>query len=79
VEMPWPESQVIKGSRTVYMLQDILDCLEDRLDEPKLSGRRTAMAIETNIALKLSAAQGGARVDLPLKDRSLGLTYDWWR
>jgi hypothetical protein len=79
VEMPWPEPQVIKGSRTVYMLQDILDCLEDRLDEPKLSGRRTAMAIETNIALKLSAAQGGARVDLPLKDRSLGLTYDWWR
>lgn len=61
------------------MLQDILDCLEGRLDEPKLSGRRTAMAIELHIALKQSSAQGGARVDLPLKDRSLGLTYDWWR
>lgn len=79
MEMPWPEPMVIEGSRVVYMLQDILDCLEGRLDEPKLSGRRTAMAIELHIALKQSSAQGGARVDLPLKDRSLGLTYDWWR
>jgi len=31
------------------------------------------------IALKQSSAQGGMRVDLPLKDRSLGLHYDWFR
>jgi predicted dehydrogenase len=79
IEMPWPEPLVVEGSRPVYMLQDILDCLDGKLDEPKLSGRRTAMAIELHVALKLSSAQGGARVDLPLKDRSLGLAYDWWR
>ena len=79
VEMPWPAPLLVEGSRTIYMLQDILDCLEGRLDEPKLSGRRTAMAIEVDVALKQSSSRGGARVELPLKDRSLGLSYDWFR
>ena len=29
--------------------------------------------------MKQSSARGGERIQLPLKDRSLGLTYDWFR
>ena len=60
-------------------MADLIDCLEGRLDEPKNSGRRVAAALEVEIALKLSSARGGARVELPLADRSLGLNYDWFR
>ena len=56
-------------------------CLAGEMDEPKNSGRRVATAIEVEIArVKASpSAQGGARVSLPLQDRSLGLLYDWFR
>ena len=64
---------------SIYGLADVIDCMEGRLDEPKNSGRRVAVAIEVEIALKQSSARGGARVDLPLADRSLGLNYDWFR
>ena len=53
--------------------------MEGRIDEPKNSGRRVAVAIEVEVALKQSSAKGGVRVDLPLQDRSLGLNYDWYR
>ena len=56
-----------------------MDCLDGKLDEPKNSGRRVAVALEVEIALKVSSANGGRRVDLPLEDRSLGLNYEWWR
>lgn len=79
VEMPWPEPQLVGGYNAVYGLADIIDCLEGRLDEPKNSGRRVIVALEVEIALKQSSARGGVRVDLPLKDRSLGLYYDWFR
>ena len=79
VEMPWPHPQFQGGYNTVFGLQDIIDCLEGRLDEPKNSGRRVATALEVEIALKLSADQGGRRLVLPLEDRSLGLSYDWFR
>lgn len=79
VEVPWPEPQFVPPYGAVYALADILDCLAGKLDEPKNSGRRVALALEVEIALKLSAAQGGVRVDLPLQDRSLGLNYDWFR
>ena len=49
------------------------------IDEPKNSGRRVAVAIETEIALKLSSDQGGKRIDFPVADRSLRLNYDWFR
>ena len=49
------------------------------MDEPKNSGRRVAFAFETEIALKESAKRNGAKVDLPLQDRTLGLNYDWFR
>lgn len=79
VEMPWPAPQYVPPYGAVYGLADIFDCLTGTLDEPKNSGRRVAIALEVEIALKQSSAQGGRRVDLPLKDRSLGLHYDWFR
>ena len=79
VPMPWPEPQFVPPYGAVYCLADILDCLEGKLDEPKNSGRRVAIALEVEIALKQSAKQGGVRVDLPLKDRSLRLNYSWFR
>jgi predicted dehydrogenase len=79
VEMPWPKPQFVPPYGAVYCLADILDCLAGGLDEPKNSGRRVAVALEVEIALKQSSAQGGVRVDLPLADRTLGLHYDWFR
>ena len=79
VEMPWPAPQYFSPYGGVYPLNDIMDCLAGKLDEPKNSGRRVAVALEVEIALKQSSAQGGQRVDLPLTDRSLGLNYDWFR
>ena len=79
VEMPWPAPQFLSGMRTVYCLDDLIDCMEGRLDEPKNSGRRVAVALEVELGLKQSSARGGERVELPLDDRSLALTYDWFR
>ena len=79
VEIPWPAPQFEGGYNAVCGLSDLIDSLEGRLDEPKNSGRRAAIALEVEIALKISSANGGARVDLPLRDRSLGLNYDWFR
>ena len=79
VEMPWPAPQYVPPYGAVYGLADLFDCLAGKLDEPKNSGRRVAIALEVEIALNQSSAQRGRRVDLPLKDRSLGLNYDWFR
>lgn len=79
VEMPWPQPQFVPPYGGVYSLKDMMDCLAGQLDEPKNSGRRVAVALEVEIALKQSSARRGARVDLPLEDRSLGLNYDWFR
>ena len=79
VQMPWPDPQIVRGSGASYSLADVIDCLEGRSDQPRNSGKNMARALEVEIALKQSSAQGGARVDIPLKDRSLGLNYDWYR
>ncbi len=79
VEVPWPDPQFRPPYGAVYGYADIFDCLEEKLGEPKNSGRRVAVALEAEIALKQSSAQGGARIELPLADRSLGLNYDWFR
>ena len=79
VEMPWPDPQFLPPYGAIYCLADIMDCLAGNLDEPKNSGRRVAVALEVEIALKQSSARGGSRVDLPLTDRSQGLHYDWFR
>jgi hypothetical protein len=79
VEVPWPKPQFNVPYGAIYSLDDILSCLAGDLDEPKNSGRRVAIAMEVEVALKLSAAKGGERVGLPLADRGLGLNYDWFR
>ena len=80
VEMPWPGPQMqLPGGGSIYGLADVMDCLAGTLDEPKNSGRSVAVALEVEIAIKLSSARGGERIDLPLEDRSLGLEYDWHR
>jgi predicted dehydrogenase len=79
VAIPWPRPQFLPPYGAVYSLADVIDSMEGRLDEPKNSGRRVAIALEVEIALKLSSKQGGARVELPLADRTLGLNYDWFR
>ena len=83
VEMPWPEPQY-KGVNGVVLavsngFTDLFDCLDGKIDEPKNSGRKVAVALEVEIAIKLSSARGGVRIDLPLEDRSLDLKYDWHR
>ena len=79
VEMPWPDPQFLPPYGGIYSLDDVIRCLEGTLDEPKNSGRRVAVALEVEIAMKQSAKEDGARVELPLKDRSLRLNYDWFR
>ena len=78
VEMPWTDPQ-FGGMRTPWCLDDLIATMEGRMKEPKNSGRIVAAALEAELAMKQSSARGGERVDLPLKDRSLGLTYDWFR
>ena len=79
VEVHWPDPQMQRGGGAIYGLADVIDCIEGRLDEPKNSGRRVAVALEVEIALKQSSAQGGLRMELPLEDRTSGLDYDWHR
>jgi hypothetical protein len=52
---------------------------QGRLDEPKNSGRRVGVAIETEIALKVSLGRGGEKIAMSLADRSLRLDYKWFR
>ena len=78
-EMPWPDPQFVPPYGGIYSLDEVMQCLAGGLDEPKNSGRRVAVALEGEIALKESAVQGGAQVEIPLADRSLGLNYDWYR
>ena len=77
-EVPWPNPQ-FGSMRTPWCLDDLIASMEGRMDEPKNSGRRVLMALEAELGFKQSSARGGERVELPLKDRSLGLTYDWFR
>lgn len=79
IEIPWPGPKMQIGGGSINGLADVMACLVGDLDEPKNSGRRVAVALEVEIALKLSSAQAGERIDLPLEDRTLGLEYDWHR
>ena len=78
-EVAWPGRRLEPGLNAVCGLQDLLDCLGGRTAEPRNSGRRVAQALEVEIGLKVSAAGGGERIELPLADRCLGLRYDWFR
>ena len=79
VETAWPDPQFVPPYHAVYTIDDVIACMDGRMDEPKNSGRRVAMALEVEVAMKQSSLRGGAKVELPLADRSLGLTYDWFR
>ena len=78
-ELDWPQPQFNVPYGAVYCVDDVMRCLAGEMEEPKNSGRRVGVALEVEVALKVSAAQGGERVELPLQDRSLGLNYDWFR
>ena len=78
VQIPWPGPQTGHYG-AIYSVSDVLDCMEGKLAEPKNSGRRVAIALEVEVALKKSSGQGGVRLNLPLNDRSLGINYDWFR
>ena len=78
VEMPWPDPQ-FGTMRTPWCLDDLIATMEGRMKEPKNSGRIVRAALEAELAMKQSSARDGERIELPLKDRSLGLTYDWFR
>ena len=78
-EIPWPKPQFNVPYGAVYGIDDVIHCLAGNLDDPKNSGRRVGIAIETEIAMKQSSIAGGAKIPLPLLDRSLGLHYDWFR
>ena len=79
VETAWPNPQFGLPYRAVYCLDDLIACMEGRMKEPKNSGRHVQVALEVELALKISSEQGGKRVELPLQDRTLGLQYDWFR
>ena len=53
------------GWDSVYSLADVIDTMEGRIDEPKNSSRRVAIALEVEIALKLSSARGGVLSSCP--------------
>ena len=78
-DMPFPGPQFLTPYGAIYSLDDVMRTIAGEIDEPKNSGRRVAVAIETEIALKLSSDQGGKRIDFPVADRSLRLNYDWFR
>ena len=67
------------SSVVTHGFSDIFNYLSGRIDMPKNAGIKVATALEVEIGIKLSSARGGARVELPLKDRSIGLEYDWHR
>lgn len=78
-KLDWPQPQFNVPYGAVYCVDDVMRCLAGEMEEPKNSGRRVGVALEVEVALKVSSAQGGERVELPLQDRSLGLNYDWFR
>ena len=55
VEMPWggPQTSIYGG---IFSLADVMDCHAGKLGESKNSGRRVAVALEVEIALKESSA-----------------------
>ena len=73
VELPWPPPQISEAN-AIYGIDDLVQCIEDG-SEPKVSGRRVRDAMEIEIALRESHRAGNVKVELPLKDRKLRLTY----
>ena len=56
----------------VHALYDLLRCIETGEDS-RCPGEDAREALEIAIGVRESHRQGGGRVDLPIKDRSLGI------
>ncbi len=78
VEVALPEPGFLGEWSTLYSIDNVIQCIGGGA-EPRVSGRRVRDAIEIQIAMRESHRMGGVRVDLSLADRSLGMTYDWFR
>lgn len=78
VEVPFPEPQVLGHWSTIYGIDDVIHCHEQG-GEPRVSGRRVRDAMEIEIALRESHRWHSKKVALPLKDRTLGMVYQWFR
>ena len=59
-------------SMGLAIVEDLVHCIDNRA-QPRCSGEDGRKALEIAIAMRESHRQGGRRVDLPLKDRSLRL------
>ena len=46
---------------------------------PESTAKMTLWPNSLASAMKLSAARGGSRVELPLPDRTMAMEYDWHR
>ncbi len=66
---PWPT--VIVGTG-VTIVRDLIQAIETG-NAPRCSGEDGRSALEIAVALRQSHRQGGAKVNLPLADRSLGI------
>ena len=77
--MQGKEFYLTKTFRFGREIANLANAILRKLDEPKNSGRRVAKALEVEFALKMSSAQGGVPIKLPLKDRSISMEYDWHR
>ena len=69
----------MRGPTRIFWANRMPCSPQGRLDEPKNSGRRVGVAIETEIALKVSSGRGGEKIAMSLADRSLRLDYKWFR
>ena len=78
VEVPYPDPQMVGEWSVIYGIDDLIGCMETG-DEPRVSGRRVRDSMEIEIALRESHRLGNEVVKLPLKDRSLGIKYPYFR
>lgn len=67
---PWPVR--IEGTG-IAVLEDLFEAIETGRP-PRCSGEDGRAALEIAVALRESHRQGGGRIDIPLTDRSLGIT-----
>ena len=73
VELPWPPPQY-SSPNTTDGVEHLVRCMEDG-SEPKVSCRSVRDAMEIEIALRESHNAGNVKLQLPLEDRKLRLTY----
>ena len=78
LQVALPDPAFLGEWSPLYSIDNVIECIDSGA-EPRVSGRRVRNAMEIQIAMGESHRSGGARVDLPLQDRSLGMVYEWFR